>query len=49
MEMPAWMHRDFEHHNPDNWEAGYDLMTELIMEDEEWARVQFEAFHGREY
>jgi hypothetical protein len=38
-----------ETHNPDNWEAGWDLMTQMLSEDEEWARIQFEAFHGREY
>lgn len=33
----------------DDSQEGWDLMTQMIMEDEEWARVQFEAFHGREY
>lgn len=36
-------------HCPELWAAGHDLMTQLLSEDEEWARVQFEAFHGREY
>lgn len=36
-------------HCPEGWSAGWDLITQALSEDEEWARVQFEAFHGREY
>jgi hypothetical protein len=28
---------------------GWNRLTQLLSEDEEWARIQFEAFHGREY